>query len=182
MAVLLPPGCTPDQYGVVPEGQPLPRVIKKNPAEEELNRQIPADEPEGAACCLILIACGGTSGERSVGNVDSFRARILEMRRSHFSHKQKVDVLPVHWHEAHTEQATGAKNTLDSLTLPSVQVSVYTVISSCSLTIFIKSLIFIRTHGTIILETRHIVYEIYSRMMYLKGTPSLTPLPRTFKD
>ena len=123
MAVLLPPGCTPDQYGVVPEGQPLPRVIKKNPVEEELNRQIPADEPEGAACCLILVACGGTSGERSVGNVDSFRARILEMRRSHFSHKQKVDVLPVHWHEAHTEQVTGAKNTLDSLTLPSVQVS-----------------------------------------------------------
>lgn len=121
MAVLLPPGCTPDQYGVVPEGQPLPRMIKRKVKEDELGRMVPADEPDGVACALILIACGGSSGERSVGNVDSFRGRMLEMRRTHFSHKQKVDVLPVHWHDGHTEQAQGAKLGLDTLTLPSVQ-------------------------------------------------------------
>lgn len=91
MAVLLPPGCVPDQYGVVPEGQPMPRVIKQNVREDELGRMVPADEPEGTACALVLVACGGSSGERSVGNVDSFRARTLEMRRSHFGHKQKVN-------------------------------------------------------------------------------------------
>jgi hypothetical protein len=38
MAVLLPPGCVPDQYGVVPDGQPMPRVIKHSVVEEDLGK------------------------------------------------------------------------------------------------------------------------------------------------
>ena len=120
--VLVPPGCTPDEYGVVPEGQPRPKMVKGRITEEELGQIVPLDEDsEAVAHCLILVACGGASGKRSVTNVDQFRSRLLEMKKSKFPVEPKIDILPVHWHESHTEQAGGAAETLEPLTLPSVK-------------------------------------------------------------
>ena len=119
--VLVPPGCTPDEYGVVPEGQPRPQLVKGQVTEEDLGLAIPLNEDTGPAHALILVACGGSSGKRSVGNVDLMRNRILQMKESKYNHDQKVDILPVHWHQAHTEQAIGASETLSPLTLGSVK-------------------------------------------------------------
>ena len=89
--VLVPPGCTPDEYGVVPEGQPRPKMVKAqiNPAED-LGQSVPLDESCDTAHALVLVACGGASGKRSVSNVDSFRNRILEMKKTKYQIEPKV--------------------------------------------------------------------------------------------
>jgi len=120
--VLVPPGCTPDEYGVVPEGQPRPQLVKGQIGPDDLACDIPPDEDtDEPAHALILVACGGASGKRSVNNVDMMRQRILAMKSAKYAQDAKVDILPVHWHQAHTEQAVGAAETLQPLTLGSVK-------------------------------------------------------------
>lgn len=118
--VLLPDGCTPDEHGNVPPGAPQMQFVRRNLRHDELGLRIPLNEPDGTACALILVACDGSAGETSVGLVDSLRNRMLEMRRSHFGHKQRIDILPVHWQGAHSEQASGASDVLKELTLSSI--------------------------------------------------------------
>ena len=121
--VLVPPGCTPDQYGVVPEGQPRPRLLKpaSQVSEEELGLPLPLNEPTGPAEALVLVACGGATGRRSVSDCDGLRRRIGQMKQTKYPHEKRVDILPIHWHQAHTEQAQGATEVAKLATLDSVK-------------------------------------------------------------
>ena len=52
--VLVPPGCTPDEYGVVPEGQPRPKMVKGRISEEDLGQNLPLKRVQLPWTCLLL--------------------------------------------------------------------------------------------------------------------------------
>ncbi len=118
--VYLPPGCNPDEQGYVPPVAPQMQFVRRNVRHNELGLRVPPSEPVGAACALILVACDGSAAESSVGLVDSFRNRLLDMRQSHFGHKQRIDILPIIWQGAHSEQLSGTSEVVKELSVSSI--------------------------------------------------------------
>jgi len=118
--VYLPHGCNPDEQGYVPPGAPQMQFVRRNVRHNELGLRVPPSEPAGAACALILVACDGSAAESSVGLVDSFRNRLLDMRQSHFGHKQRIDILPIIWQGAHSEQLSGTSEVVKELSVSSI--------------------------------------------------------------
>ncbi|KAJ3640114.1 hypothetical protein Zmor_003430 [Zophobas morio] len=123
--VLFPPSQSPDAWGNTPN-QLRPRVVKRGMDEFDIDE----GEPEKVDHLLFLVHGIGSVCDlkfRTVEEVvDEFRSISLQLVQSHYRSScerglaNRVEVLPISWHEELHSENTGIDRKLKSITLESI--------------------------------------------------------------
>ncbi|XP_063163309.1 SEC23-interacting protein isoform X2 [Candoia aspera] len=122
------PSSIPDEWGTTQDGQTRPRVVKRGIDDD--HEAIPDGEVSQIDHLVFMVHGIGPVCDlrfRSIVEcVDDFRTVSLKLLQTHFrksieEHKvNRVEFLPVHWHNALHGDATGVDRNIKKITLPTI--------------------------------------------------------------